>query len=126
MPDAPTESDAGNRLRSRSLANLEWLTVRIEQAIAKRDFDQAVQCVGLLGAVVDRCRVECETHHDDAYGKAAAAIGKRLEYCTSQLTIERNNIARKLLRLRRGKRMIRQTNKVVPVFRAAVRIDRAG
>ncbi len=124
MRDYDSRSMAVNPQQSKSLANLEWLTVRIERAIELRDFEQAVQCVGLLDAVVDRCRLEYQAHPGDEFASAAAAIGKRLQLCTVQLTAERNNMARKLLRLRRGKRMIRQTIKVVPVFRAAVRIDR--
>jgi hypothetical protein len=126
MPDRPNTTLTQNRERSTSFENLDWLTCRIEQALARRDFDQAVQCVGLLNAVVERCREEYARNPDNAVGEFAADIGKRLDSCSVQLKDERNNLARRLLKLRRGKRMVRQTTRVVPIIRANVRIDRTG
>lgn len=126
MPDSHEMAPHNRRERTRSFENLEWLTSRIEQALARRDYDQAVQCVGLLNAVVERCRDEYARNPDSAVGEFAADIGKRLDSCSVQLKDERNNMARRLLKLRRGKRMVRQTNRVIPVIRANVRIDRTG
>ncbi len=126
MPECHEMAPHNSRVRTRSFENLEWLTSRIEQALSRRDYDQAVQCVGLLNAVVERCRDEYARNPDSAVGEFAADIGKRLDLCSVQLKDERNNMARRLLKLRRGKRMVRQTNRVVPIIRTNTRIDRTG